>query len=87
MPVLSLSGFHYSGIKKSMNFTSEPGKYFWSNGSSFGTCEVTGNEVCLEVLGGSLDLDELTLSGLKKPVATKVKLQEGSSARFSRSRL
>ena len=30
--VIAMSGFHYSGIEKSMSFTSNPGNYFWGNG-------------------------------------------------------
>ena len=31
--VLACSGFHYSGVDRTMTFTSRPGVYFWSNGS------------------------------------------------------
>ncbi|MBQ6284191.1 MAG: hypothetical protein IJK70_05305, partial [Bacteroidales bacterium] len=77
--VLALSDFHYSGVDKTMNFTSKPGRYFWSNGYAFGTCEVGGNAVELKVLKGSLDLKSLTLTGWAKPVAKGISLTEGGS--------
>ncbi len=66
--VLATSGFHYSGVEKSMRFTSKPGTYFWSNGYSWGTCEVKEKEAILKVLHGQLDLDSFSLEdvGTKK---------------------
>ena len=63
-----------------MNFTAAPGRYFWSNGYAYGVCEVSSDAVRIEVLKGSLDLKALTLSGRKKPVATRVALSEGGMA-------
>jgi uncharacterized protein (DUF608 family) len=62
--VLASSGFHYSGVEKSMRFTSEPGIYFWSNGYSWGTCEVKDGEAFLTVLYGQLELDTFAIEGL-----------------------
>jgi non-lysosomal glucosylceramidase len=58
---LALTGFHYSGVKKSMAFTSKPGNYFWSNGSAWGTCRIGVNKAWLTVLHGSLELSEFNL--------------------------
>ncbi len=80
--VLALSDFHYSGVSKTMSFTSKPGKYFWSNGSAFGLCDVTPTSVKLEVLKGAVELNSLSLAGRSKPVAKKVSLSEGGSAVF-----
>jgi len=80
----ALSGFHYSGVDKTMNFTSEPGRYFWSNGWSYGMCEVKSDSVTLEVIKGSLDLKTLTLSGVDKPVGKKITLAEGQSISINR---
>ena len=80
--VLALSDFHYSGVDQTMNFTSAPGRYFWSNGYAYGICEVSEDAVKLEVLKGSLELKSLTLSGHKKPVATRIALSEGQSADY-----
>lgn len=62
--VLANSGFHYSGVEKSMSFTSKPGTYFWSNGYSWGTCEVKNKEAVLTVLSGRLELNSFSLEGL-----------------------
>lgn len=75
----ALSGFKYSGINRTMSFTSAPGKYFWSNGDAFGLCEVSSQSLKLEVLKGAVNLDKLFLSGNNKPIARKFSLQEGKS--------
>lgn len=62
--VLAASGFHYSGVEKSMRLTSHPGTYFWSNGYSWGTCEVKDKEALLTVLFGELELDRFSLEGV-----------------------
>ncbi len=62
--VLATTGFHYSGVKKSMSFTSKPGTYFWSNGYSWGTCEVKNKEAVLTVLSGKLELNSFSLEGV-----------------------
>ncbi|MBR1632251.1 MAG: hypothetical protein IJ686_00645 [Bacteroidales bacterium] len=77
--VLALSGFHYSGVNKTMSFTAAPGRYFWSNGYAFGLCEVSDSQVTLSVLKGSLELKALSLAGYKKPVASGISLLEGES--------
>ncbi|MGM9802860.1 MAG: GH116 family glycosyl-hydrolase [Muribaculaceae bacterium] len=77
--IVALSGFHYSGIDKTMSITSLPGKYFWSNGYSWGTATVTGNAVTIEVLSGTLSLKSLTV-GDKKVVKLKdFNLTEGNN--------
>ena len=62
--VLASTGFHYSGVEKSMRFTSKPGTYFWSNGYSWGTCEVKEKSATLKVLFGELELDSFSLNGV-----------------------
>ena len=80
--IIALSDFHYSGVNKTMSFTSVPGRYFWSNGYAYGTCEVSENSVKLEVLKGSLDLETLRLAGREAPVGSDISLVEGGSAIF-----
>jgi len=67
--VLALSEFQYSAVDQSIHFTDKPGTYFWSNGYSWGTCEIksTGKttEATLKVLYGSLDLKTVSLTGHK----------------------
>ena len=81
--VLALSDFHYSGVDKTMSFTRTPGKYFWSNGSAFGLCEVSTSSVKLEVLRGSVELSAFYLSGMTKPIAKKISIPEGGSEMFT----
>lgn len=57
----ALSGFHYSGVDKSIRFTGKPGIYFWSNGDNWGTARVSGKKLTLEVLHGSLSLKNVGL--------------------------
>ena len=80
--VLAISGFQYSGVDKTMSFTSVPGRYFWSNGYSYGICEVSEGNVRLEVLKGALALNSLKLDRRNKPVGTKISLLEGESKEF-----
>ncbi|MEQ8556514.1 MAG: GH116 family glycosyl-hydrolase [Cyclobacteriaceae bacterium] len=62
--VLATTGFHYSAVDRSMKFTSNPGKYFWSNGYSWGTCEVKEREADLTVLSGELVLESFSMDGI-----------------------
>ena len=63
--VLALTGFHYSGVEKSMTFTAKDGVHFWSNGYSWGTCEQRfkngGVDVGLTVKQGELSLSRFAL--------------------------
>ena len=65
--VLAYTGFNYSAVKKSMNFNSKAGKYFWSNGYLYGTVEITDSglnkSVKLTSLNGPLNLNTFTLNG------------------------
>ena len=81
--ILALSGFQYSGVDKTMSFTSKPGRYFWSNGYAYGVCEVSADAVKLELLKGSLELNSLSLAGRQTPVGVKISLAEGESAQFT----
>lgn len=54
--ILALTGFNYSALDKSITFTSKPGKYFWSNGYSWGTCTIDGKKAILEVLSGKIEI-------------------------------
>ena len=59
--ILAWSGFQYSGVEQQMAFTDKPGKYFWSNGYAWGTCEVAGDSVTLELQKGNLYLKRLVI--------------------------
>jgi uncharacterized protein (DUF608 family) len=63
--VIAWTGFEYSAVEKSMKFTDQPGKYFWSNGYAWGMCEIEkegrGYKARLEVLHGKVELDTFQL--------------------------
>jgi non-lysosomal glucosylceramidase len=61
--VLALSGFHYSGVTKSIAFTATPGTYFWSNGYAWGTCKIEDKKATLSVLSGEIAISKLELLG------------------------
>ena len=72
--VLALAEFQYSAVDQSIHFTGKPGTYFWSNGYSWGTCEIKSSGkttgATLKVLHGNLDLKTVSLTG-HKPVSKK----------------
>ena len=67
--VLTLTGFHYSGVSQHITFATTPksSTVFWSTGYGWGTFsqKVTskGLRVCLNVLYGKVKLKQVTLSG------------------------
>ncbi|MCE5197361.1 non-lysosomal glucosylceramidase [bacterium] len=66
--VLALTGFHYSGVDKSIEFAERDGVNFWSTGFAWGTCEQSridnGVKVILRVTHGALVLKSLTITGV-----------------------
>lgn len=63
--VLALSGFHYSGVTGVMTFSPVAGRFFWSTGWAWGTCEMSrlgANMVAqLTVKFGRLKISRLKL--------------------------
>ena len=63
--ILALSGFHWSAVTGEMRFHDRPGRWFWSNGSAWGTLYISepGSEgiVDITVLSGSLELKRLAI--------------------------
>ena len=79
--VLAMSGFHYSGVDKSIRFTERPGHYFWSNGSAWGECVINelDEELSVEfsVLYGKIELNRFQLAnGEENVFDSLVKLEE-----------
>lgn len=62
--ILATTEFHYSAVEKSMTFTGRPGTYFWSNGYSYGICEVKDKGAVLTLLSGELELNLFSLKGI-----------------------
>jgi len=75
--VLAWSDFLYSGVDQHMRFTGKPGAYFWSNGSAWGTCQVSNGQVTLAVLHGQLPLSAFTLKGKGTKKIKPVVLKQG----------
>jgi len=74
--VLALSGFHYSGVDRQICFTDRPGRYFWSNGSAWGLCEVREKDgetrVHFSVLLGEIHLEAFRIGTGEEKVFDKV---------------
>lgn len=86
--LLAESGFHYSGVEKSMEFTTNPGTYFWSNGAAWGKClieQTNGNyQIILSVLHGSLKLNSFCLENKYLKASEKeVVIEENNKVEFS----
>ena len=67
--VLAITGFQYSGVRKSLTLAARPDStLFWSNGSAWGICRQSGTNgsttATLEVLSGSIEIAEFSLTGL-----------------------
>jgi hypothetical protein len=84
--VLAMTGFHYSGVEKSMTFAAKDGTFFWSNGYAWGSCSIEqstkGKLIEISVLQGELDLSRFTLEGFgfqHQPV----KIETGQKIKFS----
>jgi uncharacterized protein (DUF608 family) len=85
--VLALGGFQYSAVTGSMQFTARPGKYFWSNGSAWGLCEVTKKRgklrADLSILHGCLSLRRFGLEGDQIDLLDAVILNAGENLIFN----
>jgi RNA-directed DNA polymerase len=59
--VLALTGFQYSAVDKTINFRNQVGKWFWSNGYAWGTCEISEDSIILTVKKGTLNVGRVVL--------------------------
>ncbi|MBL7222437.1 MAG: hypothetical protein ISS72_01160 [Candidatus Brocadiae bacterium] len=90
--VLALTGFHYSGVTGEMTFatTDKPVTWFWSTGNAWGTMTQRptkrGATVKLTVLGGTLKLKTLTLTGLGSASPKTTTLRPGRTTRLAVTR-
>jgi uncharacterized protein (DUF608 family) len=79
---LALTGFQYSAINKSMEFTSTPGNYFWSNGYAWGMAKVNNEGIEVQVDFGRIEIRNLKLGNELVPVEESDVLREGQSRIF-----
>ena len=85
---LAMTGFHYSGVEKSMTFAAKDGTFFWSNGYAWGSCSIEqstmGKLIEISVLQGELDLSRFTLDGFGlQQFDQPVKIETGQKIKFS----
>ena len=85
--ILALTGFHYSGVTKEIKFGDIKGKYFWSDGYSYGSVEISEDEreklVTLNVLNGRIDISKITIDGFGSLSLKKmVSIQPGDKESF-----
>ncbi|MEP3837794.1 MAG: GH116 family glycosyl-hydrolase [Algibacter sp.] len=85
--VIALSGFQYSAVEKSIQFTDKQGNYFWSNGSQYGTVDIKekGNtkSITFKVLSGTMTLKSIKLKGFgTKTFKSEIRLTEGKSTEY-----
>ncbi|MCL3781490.1 hypothetical protein EMN47_13955 [Prolixibacteraceae bacterium JC049] len=67
---MAYSKFNYNGHEKTFAITSNPGTYFWSNGSAWGNVVVGKDEVTIHTEYGNLPIKYLIV-GAQKPVKVK----------------
>ena len=85
--VVALTGFHYSGVDRSMTFKPQDGTFFWSNGHAWGTCHIKVDDelaqVKLSVLHGDLTLSRFALKDFGEERFKKIlKLSAGEESQF-----
>lgn len=76
--LIALSNFQYSGTEKRMQVTGRPGKYFWSNGYSWGTIHVLDDKIILRSIHGSLSLKKLCIVN-RTEIKKNINIKEGES--------
>lgn len=85
--ILALTGFNYSGVNKEIKFGDINGKYFWSNGYSYGTVEISQQDgarlLKLNVLNGEIDINKVTIEGFgSTSLRTMKSIQSGEEQSF-----
>lgn len=85
--IIAESGFQYSAVDKSIKFTDKLGKYFWSNGSAWGTCKIEKDDddykINLEVLHGKVEIRKFRLKENKMHIFKKTNvIEKGKSLEF-----
>lgn len=79
---LAISKFNYDGTEKSMQFSANPGTYFWSNGAAWGTCTVEKNKAILNVIYGTIILNKFSLDDIKVFKLSSLSISDGENKVF-----
>ena len=67
--LIAFTGFRYDGVEQHLIFkaSKEPVTWFWSNGDALGTAQqepsAGGTKVSVAVLGGTIAIQRITLTG------------------------
>jgi non-lysosomal glucosylceramidase len=81
---IAFSRFHYSAVDKEFTITTRPGKYFWSDGYSWGNVIVGDNSVLIAVHFGKLEIKSIRLQGGGKLILkTPITIGENDSREFN----
>jgi non-lysosomal glucosylceramidase len=85
--VLALTGFNYSAVEDSMSFLPREGKFFWSNGYSYGTViqkfSSGSANIELNIIRGTLELKTFSLKGFgQEAFAPAATIETGKSISF-----
>jgi uncharacterized protein (DUF608 family) len=82
--LIAYSRFHYSAVEKEFAITSKPGKYFWSDGYSWGNVILSDHSVLIAVHFGKLEIKSLRLQGGGKLILkTPITIGENNSREFN----
>ena len=80
---IAFSRFNYSAVEKEFTITAKPGKYFWSDGYSWGNVIVGDHTVLIAVHFGKLEIKSVRLQGAGKLILKKtVTIGENNSQEF-----
>jgi hypothetical protein len=88
--VLAETGFHYSGVARSLEFAARDGRFFWSNGQAYGTAELKKTDgrltVKISALKGELAFKTFAAKGFGSRVFPSVQVvKPGLEAAFELS--
>lgn len=81
--ILAHTGFSYSAVTQSMNFKKRNGVWFWSNGYSYGTVSIEGDDVQLKVLGSDLKIKKFILDHSKVKTFKNTIIKKGDTIAFT----
>jgi hypothetical protein len=88
--VPALTGFHYSAVTDEMRFSDITGRFFWSDGYSYGVADISGEgpgikrTVTVKVLNGTIDIAKITVDGVGSFTVKKAKsIQSGAVEAFA----